>query len=187
VLAVQVATIFPTGFKDRRYFILFLLYLAASMLWMLNRCLPGGLWRPRSSRALWLAAAAAIVFVPTNYVYSYYCAGGVHDWFHPGVERRFLEGDDCTAVLAEMRQDTPRPCVLIISGPITAFRFGALTGCPTLVVPSNLTAASLVPLLRQYRVTHVLDPEHALPSTAGLPLKLTALQTPGLTRVEFQP
>jgi hypothetical protein len=168
LVSLQIPLLATTGFKDRRYFVVWLLFVSWTWLAWLGRrfelaaMIPGGRWARVS------LAAVGLVAVPIGFWLHQPARPGVSALLGAQLAPQFRWADHWRPLVESLHRDTADPRLLVISG-IDPFHFGALTGVTTLACPSNLDPVWGEEFLRRWRVTHVIDRDgDFLASLAGV-------------------
>lgn len=156
LISLQIPLLATTGFKDRRYFLAWILFVSWMGLAWLGRRID--LWAviPRGRWAGAASVAAVCVAVPIGFWLHQPNRPGLSALLGAQMAPEYLRADDWRPLVESLQQDTSEPRLLVISG-VDPFQFGALTGITTLVCPSNLDPAWGEEFLSRWRVTHVID------------------------------
>ncbi len=156
LISLQVPLLATTGFKDRRYFLAWILFVSLTWLAWLGRRIELSAFIPRERLVRLALAAAGLLAVPVGYWLHQPARPGVSDLLGARIQSDYRSADQLRPLVDALHLDSSAPRLLVISG-IDPFQFGALTGVTTLARPSNLDPAWGEEFLCRWRVTHVID------------------------------
>lgn len=149
-VSLQIVTVCLTGFTDLRYFILIIFLLELSIL------LVGYTW-VKQLRGSQIKTQQYLIPVMIFLVIGMPSLVELVQWRELRRDNLVFDSESLASqsyrpILKLLR---PGAVLLIQSGRIDPFKFGAITGVKTIVQPSNLNRCSLVSLIQKYKITDI--------------------------------
>jgi len=139
-----IGSVMLTGYTDQRYFTPLWLWLYLGLFATLS-----GLSAPKTPWLIVILTAAVSASTILSQVV--WPTRSTHNSRHLG---HYAALENCMQHEAKRQQQTPH--LLFLNTAISPFRFGALTGLPTFIKPSNLTPTTAAAFVEQYQITHVV-------------------------------